>query len=134
MGNVHESEKKGREKLPDDQKENAAQYGYRHDRMDRRLAFFFVFSAHVSGDDHIGAHGKSEKKVDDEIDDGAVAADGGNGLSTDEMPDDGDIRGDEKLLHDAAESDGQSKQDEFTYQRAVQHIHVLGMSHRDLLS
>ena len=130
---VHEAQQHGREKLPRHEQKEAAHYGDGHDRMDRRLTGLLILSADVSGNDHVGAHREAEKEIDDEVDDRSVSADGGHGLSSDEVTDDGDVCGNEQLLQNAAHGNGQGKENDFAQERAVQHVNVLGMSHRFLL-
>ena len=51
------------------------------------------------------------------------------GLMPDEVSDNGNVRGDEHLLQNTAQRDGQGEHDQFAHDRAVKHINMFGVHH-----
>ena len=87
-----------------------------------------VALAEVVGDDDVGADGDAEEEVYEDADDGAVAADGGDGVGGGVASDDGDVDGVERLLEDAAGDEGHGEGQDFSGEGAVEHVHLAGGS------
>ena len=128
----------GRSQLTENGDDDAAQQREYDGRVHGLLHGLAVAAADGVGDDDIRAEGDADEQVDDERDERAVCADGGDGnglVRTGEVADNGNVGGVEQLFQNGCCGDWQGKLRQLAPDRAVEHVEPLAFcgSHVEFL-
>ena len=76
------------------------------------------------GNDNVHANGNAHEQVYQQIDDERIRPDGRQGLVACELPYHGDVGSVEQLLQNTRRRERNSEPQNFSSERAVQHIHI----------
>ena len=91
-----------------------------------RLAHLFFFTgAVVAGHQYIGAHRKADEHIDDQVDQSAGGAHGGQGLAAGEAAHHHNVCCVKEKLQDAGEHQWEGEDQDFAQKRAAAHIHFI---------
>ena len=99
--------------------------------MHRFAHGLFLLRADVVGAEHIGAHGKADEDVHQQVDQGTGASHRGEGLVPGEPSCHNDVRGVEKKLQDAGKHERDGKAEQLSGQRPVAHVDFIGLCFHD---